>query len=766
MAYIINKFSGEQLIVLEDGTIDTSTSLGLVGRNYVGYGETQNENFVFLLENFANNDPPQRPLAGQIWFDTDTKLANIYDGANWNPIGVKISETEPLDPNAGSLWLDTTSEQLKIYNGTEWGLVGPEAAAGFGVTRARSKVVFDPAGAPHAVILFEIDDVVIAITTGEAFTLRNNEIIPGFAATLIRGINLAIGTAIEGNLIGIASSADRLSTARLINGVPFDGLSDITFKASTTNKLVKGTYILGSDFDGSAPTIWSVDATSANQIGKIVARNSSGGFAAGTITADLVGNVTGNVTATSGTSSFDTVEATVFVGATLTGNANSATQLATPRQINGVIFDGTANITVPAAAETLTGNTLNFTVTQSSLVSLGTLNSLAVADAGIQIGTGGQLQLLVNAATPTISCASNGELKFEIGTGVAGPGALNISFIDAPTALSLGGPNAPAIIGDNTTNLGINGYKFNNIYANNLFGNADTATSATTATNLAGGGLGAIPFQTAVGATAMLALGAAGTVLTAQAGGLSWQPSSREPLTRGSFLTLVNTTTGGALNNYDGIIGATIAVDATSSNAANKVVARDVNGNFVAGTITANFTGNLTGNVSGNSGTATSLQTARNINGVAFNGTADITITATDPNKVAKAGDTMSGYLTLNGNPVSPLHATPKQYVDSRLPQFQMISGVSYSIAGFTNQVGSFNDGANFFDVYPPAGKTMGNLIAFIPSIHVVHYAGGVDGNDSIRCTYAYFGDRIRVWVQNTEQRSTPAANYLVVWGG
>jgi hypothetical protein len=88
MAYIINKFSGEQLIVLEDGTIDTSTSIGLVGRNYVGYGETQNENFVFLLENFANNDPPQRPLAGQIWFDTDTKLANIYDGANWNPIGV------------------------------------------------------------------------------------------------------------------------------------------------------------------------------------------------------------------------------------------------------------------------------------------------------------------------------------------------------------------------------------------------------------------------------------------------------------------------------------------------------------------------------------------------------------------------------------------------------------------------------------------------------------------------------------------------------
>jgi len=70
MAYVINKFNGEQLVVLSDGTLDTTTSLGLVGRNYVGYGETQNENFVFLLENFANDSPPSRPLVGQIWFST------------------------------------------------------------------------------------------------------------------------------------------------------------------------------------------------------------------------------------------------------------------------------------------------------------------------------------------------------------------------------------------------------------------------------------------------------------------------------------------------------------------------------------------------------------------------------------------------------------------------------------------------------------------------------------------------------------------------
>jgi asparaginyl-tRNA synthetase len=55
MAYIINRFSGQQLVVLEDGTLNTTTSVGLVGRNYTGYGEIQNENFLFLLENFAKH---------------------------------------------------------------------------------------------------------------------------------------------------------------------------------------------------------------------------------------------------------------------------------------------------------------------------------------------------------------------------------------------------------------------------------------------------------------------------------------------------------------------------------------------------------------------------------------------------------------------------------------------------------------------------------------------------------------------------------------
>jgi hypothetical protein len=755
MAYTINKFNGETLIVLEDGTIDTSTSLGLVGRNYVGYGETQNENFVFLLENFANDNPPARPLKGQLWFNSTNNLISVYDGTKWAIVGsASVSDIAPTDPSAGALWLRTPINTLNVWTGAAWAFIGPEAVPGFGTTRARSGTLLDTGNVARAVIFLEVDGTTIAICSSVPFTVSTSVSLPNFNKNMIAGINLATGVKVKGNLEGNAERADRFETARTINGTPFDGTQNIIIKSSTTNPLNKGDYILGSNFDGSSQTTWSVDASSSNVIGKVVARNSEGGFAAGTITATFVGSLTGDVTS-SGTSNFNVIQANQFIGATLTGNAFTATRLQTPRTINGVQFDGTSNVTVTSSAETLTGTYVSGNVVESSLETVGTLRSLSTADAGIAVGSSGQLKFLVDSGRPTVR-SSTGILNFDMGN--SGP---DVSFIDSATSLALGGQNAPAIIGDNTTNLGIIGYTFNNIYANNFLGNATTATSATTATNLFGGGAGAIPYQTAVNTTAMLAIGSTGSVLTAQAGGLlQWLPISREPLRQGSFLNLINTSTSGALSSYDGITDATLSVDATSSNTASKVVARDASGNFSAGTITAT----LTGNVIGNASTATALQTARSINGVSFNGTADITVPAIDATKVAKAGDTMTGFLTLNANPVSALHATPKQYVDSRLPQYTIISGASFSTSGFTNQVGSFNNGANFFDVFPPSGKTMSNLVAFIPSINVIHFAGGVNGDDSLRCTYVYFGDRIRVYVQNTEQRSTPAANYLVIW--
>lgn len=72
MAYTIVKSDGTVLTTIADGTINTtSTSLGLPGRNYAGYGQSLDTNQVHLLENFADGSPPANPLRGQLWFNTN-----------------------------------------------------------------------------------------------------------------------------------------------------------------------------------------------------------------------------------------------------------------------------------------------------------------------------------------------------------------------------------------------------------------------------------------------------------------------------------------------------------------------------------------------------------------------------------------------------------------------------------------------------------------------------------------------------------------------
>ena len=96
MAYTINRFDTSQLTVVEDGTIDQTTDIKLVGKNYAGYGEIQNENFVFLLENFAGANLTTKPISGQLWFDSSNSKLKFYDGTKWRTTGgAEISATSP-----------------------------------------------------------------------------------------------------------------------------------------------------------------------------------------------------------------------------------------------------------------------------------------------------------------------------------------------------------------------------------------------------------------------------------------------------------------------------------------------------------------------------------------------------------------------------------------------------------------------------------------------------------------------------------------------
>ena len=131
-----------------------------------------------------------------------------------------------------------------------------------------------------------------------------------------------------------------------------------------------------AESSGGAGSVTSVSVTTANGV--------SGTVATATTTPAItltLGAITPSSVAASGTVTGSNLSGTnTGDQTTITGNAGTATALQTARHINGTAFDGTADITVTAAAGTLTGSTLASGVTASSLTSVGTLTNLTVTN--------------------------------------------------------------------------------------------------------------------------------------------------------------------------------------------------------------------------------------------------------------------------------------------------------------------------------------------------------------------------------------------------
>ena len=122
MPYILTKTDGTTLTTVQDATVDNTTSLTFVGRNYSGYGQPIEENFIHLLENFSNTTAPTTPVQGQLWFDSILQQLQIcYDGTNFtNASNATVSNVKPSNPVAGSIWWDTGNNLLKIYVEGAW----------------------------------------------------------------------------------------------------------------------------------------------------------------------------------------------------------------------------------------------------------------------------------------------------------------------------------------------------------------------------------------------------------------------------------------------------------------------------------------------------------------------------------------------------------------------------------------------------------------------------------------------------------------------
>jgi len=175
MAYSIDRYNNTLLTTVEDGTVDQTTDLKFIGKNYAGYGEIQNENFLFLLENFSGANEPARPISGQVWFDSGSSKLKFYDGTKWRTTGgAEIGTTEPTGLATGDFWWDSANDQLYVFNGISFILIGPQNA-GEGVTQMQSREVVDAQGGTKSVITATIEDEIIFIISPHEFDLNSSE---------------------------------------------------------------------------------------------------------------------------------------------------------------------------------------------------------------------------------------------------------------------------------------------------------------------------------------------------------------------------------------------------------------------------------------------------------------------------------------------------------------------------------------------------------------------------------------------------------------
>ena len=356
MAYTVNKTDSTAIpssYTVQDNIVNSQTDLSLIGRGYAGYGETIAENFLHLLENFSNSSAPTSPITGQLWYDSSESRLKVYSGSAFKPAGgARYQSNAPAGQVQGDLWIDADTSQLYFFNGTSNVLVGPTSTTG-NKNGLFFETIADSTDADQNITEVFNDDTRIAIISDSAFTPKTS--ISGFA-TISKGINLST-TVSDNKFTGTATDSDKLGGIAAANylrsnendtmtgtlGITND--SGLTIGADNDLKLLVDAdgaiiqnIVSNSDISfkvndgGTTTTVMTLDgATSRIGIGT-TAPSTKLEINGTTKSTTFLGDLTGNVTATTGTSTFNAV----------TLNSDITTQGIKPKT-DGVYNIGTAS---------------------------------------------------------------------------------------------------------------------------------------------------------------------------------------------------------------------------------------------------------------------------------------------------------------------------------------------------------------------------------------------------------------------------------------
>ncbi len=362
MAYTVNKTDGTILATVADGTIDTTTDLTLIGKNYAGYGEFFNENLVKLLENFSNTSAPSSPVAGQMWWDKTNNLLKVYTGSAFKTVSSSTaSSSQPSTNVTGDLWWDTTNGQLKVYNGSSFTTIGPSFTSGTGTSGAIVETVTDNGATDHVVIkLYTNNTVVGTVSKDAAFTPQSA--LSGFA-TIKPGVQLS--TAISDiKFQGTSTDSDALggqAAANYLRSNASDSTSGVLSILNDTGMVV------GVDSDFTVGVSGSdVSLSNATSDGDILIKVNDGGVVSTAMTVD---GATNRVLVAGAPSDNLGVATKAYVDSQVSGSGALPTTGGT--MTGNILISGTVNIgTSGNRVNTVFATTFNGTSTAAQYADL------------------------------------------------------------------------------------------------------------------------------------------------------------------------------------------------------------------------------------------------------------------------------------------------------------------------------------------------------------------------------------------------------------
>lgn len=440
------------------------------------------------------------------------------------------------------------------------------------------------------------------------------------------------------SLSGNAATATKLQTARSIGGVVFDGSANINLPGVNTTG--------NQNTTGNAATATKLQT----------ARTIGGVSFDGTANINLPGvNTTGNQNTT--------------------GNAATATKLQTARTINGVSFDGSKNIELtPRSIGTINSATMSFiggagwfklaTVTMPQASSVVYIS--LIGGAGYNVGSphqAGISELVLRAGNGNPK-GITGALWRRTSVGFTNFAWVNTSGDTYDVYVEIGNyATGVNIQWDYTSNASVTIHTSPTYTANKPTGLTDGTVYVIYSSHIkpTATDVGALPLS---GGTLSGGLTSSGEIVSKYANGFRIAYGSFGFFIRndGSNTYFMLTASGDTLGSWNGLRPITINNTSGAVSIGNGL----------------NVTGGINGSLNGNASTATKLQTARKISGVAFDGSADITLTAANVSAFARRAT--GTYADASG--AVPWNAESGAYNVTR-------SGDSYIVANFYTGVGS-----------------------------------------------------------------------------